>query len=138
MFITEKLWICAFFVYLQKNRNMKLKNVTIFVGVLILLDQILKIWIKTNLAYKIQRYSQQYEYDYAGIEKESYCIKEWNGSNWISKPLHTGDKFSIVEGNTITDHAIITNQYGKTDILTSLKYTYNNETKKTTIDAGWY
>ena len=29
---------------------MKLKNVTIFVGVLILLDQILKIWIKTNLA----------------------------------------------------------------------------------------
>jgi uncharacterized protein (TIGR02145 family) len=95
-------------------------------------------WIKTNLAYKIQRYSQQYEYDYAGIEKESYFLKEWNGSNWISKPLHTGDKFSIVEGNTITDHTIITNQYGKTDILTSLKYTYNNETKKTTIDAGWY
>ena len=50
MFSWQKLWFCAFFVYLQKLLRMKLKNVTIFVGVLILLDQILKIWIKTNLA----------------------------------------------------------------------------------------
>ena len=35
---------------MQKIENMKLKNITILVVVLVLLDQILKIWIKTNMA----------------------------------------------------------------------------------------
>ena len=35
---------------MQKIRDMKLRNITIVVVVLVLLDQLLKIWIKTNLA----------------------------------------------------------------------------------------
>lgn len=39
-----------FFRIFAKNRFMKLRNITILVAVLVLLDQILKIWVKTNMA----------------------------------------------------------------------------------------
>lgn len=95
-------------------------------------------WIRTNLAYKTPRNSQQYEYEYPMITREVYNVNEWNGKRWIRKPLHTGDKFSVVEGNTVTDHMIIRNQDGSEDVITSFRYTYNGNIKKTYIDAGWY
>jgi len=95
-------------------------------------------WIKTNLAYKTPKFSQQYEYGYPGITREVYHIRDWDGNKWTSKPLEPGDKFSTVEDNTITDHMVMTSQNGQLGIITSFKYTWTEQGKKTHIDAGWY
>ena len=47
----RELLILAFFLYLCANRFfMKIKNITILVVVLVVLDQLLKIWVKTHMA----------------------------------------------------------------------------------------
>lgn len=96
-------------------------------------------WIKFNLNFDAgSSNSELFDYGHDGTIFERYLINHWNGKTWDRKELNNGDQFNTTSGNTITEYTCIEDEYGNQNLVSGLKYKFEDNTTKLIIDAGWY